>query len=190
LQNPAPDIILGCAKQDRRAQNALYNQYHSVLLGVCHRYVRSEDEAVGLLNLGFLKILNNIDKYNEELVFVAWAKRILINTIIDEFRKNKNHREQIKYQDFEEYHSFEGAVDFNFADQNLDIQHIYAFIQELPAVSRQVFNLSIIDGYTHAEIGKMIGIAEGTSKWHLSFARKFLMEKINKINNHIQHKTA
>ncbi len=190
MQNPTDDIILGCINQQRRAQNTLYNQFHSVLLSVCYRYVRSEDEAVALMNLGFLKILNNMERYNTELSFVAWAKRIVINTIIDEFRKNKNHREQIKYQEFEDFHDYAGLVDFNFADKNIDAEQIHGFINQLPNISKQVFNLSVIDGYTHIEIGKMLGIAEGTSKWHLSFARKFLIEKINKLNDNLKTKTA
>ena len=82
-------MLEACQRSDRKAQAALYKRCFSLLMGVCIRYVKQEDQAVALLNMGFLKILNNLDRYRSEVPFEAWARRIMINTVIDEYRKNK-----------------------------------------------------------------------------------------------------
>lgn len=142
------------------------------------RYRRSEDEAAEVLNTGFLKILNNLDKYNKDVPFEAWIRRIMINTLIDDFRKNRKVKELIEYTDFEHEEIFTESVDFNTADRMFDAEEIELLIQQLPPMSQKVFNLYAIDGYSHKEVGELLGISDGTSKWHLSFARKKLKEMI------------
>ena len=142
------------------------------------RYRKDESEAAAILNEGFLKILKNLDKYKSNVPFEAWIKRIMINTVIDEFRKNRKVRELIENTDFEDYHNHEGLVEMNTADLNFDAEQLEQMIKRLPPVSQKVFNLFAIDGYTHAEIGEMLGISVGTSKWHISSARKKLKEFI------------
>lgn len=177
-------LIQDCISQKRRAQSKLYEKYFSLLMSVCLRYAKSESEAVSLLNNGFLKILNNLEKYKPEVPFEAWIRRVMINSIIDEYRKNKKHKEHIVYKEFQDFESNEGLVNYNEADRLLDAEQIQGLIRRLPPVSQKVFNLSVVDGYNHREIGEILGIAEGTSKWHLSFARKSLQEMIRKsINN-------
>lgn len=179
--NINPQIIKGCKKQDRKAQSELYRLCFNVLMGVCIRYMRNEPDAVSVLNLGFLKILNNLDKHKPNVPFDAWIRRIMINTIIDEFRKSKKHREHMEYTDFEKGAYHEHFVDVNAADSKFDAEALEELIQQLPPVSRKVFNLYAIDGYTHKEIGKMLNISDGTSKWHLSFARKKLREMLTRV---------
>ena len=168
-----PKVIEGCLKQDRKAQEQLYHSCFQLLMGVCSRYYKQKDEAVAAMNMGFLKILNHLNSKKENVPFEAWIRRIMINTVIDEFRKNKRHKETIDYRDFEDtFNDCQELISYNEADRRFDAQAIEQLIRQLPPVSREVFNLYAIDGYTHKEIGEMLNISIGTSKWHVSFARK------------------
>jgi len=181
--NVSHQLIQDCKNGDRKAQFQLYKSCFNILMGVCMRYKKDEDEAASVLNIGFLKILNNLDKHRPEVPFEAWIRRIMINTVIDEFRKNRKVRELIEHTDFSESESYNKAVDYNTADQKFDAERLEAFIKRLPPVSQKVFNLFAIDGYSHKEIGEMLGISDGTSKWHLSSSRKKLQEMIQQAIN-------
>lgn len=159
-----------------RAEYRLYRLCFPLLMGICTRYRTNHDEAVAMVNEGFLKILLNLHSYRPDQPFEAWIRRIMINTLIDDFRRHHRYREHISLHDFQDWHDDDGLVDFNQADLDFDAAELEAMIHQLPPMSRKVFNLFAIDGYSHAEIGEMLGISEGTSKWHLSFARKKLQE--------------
>ena len=176
--NIPAQLISDCKKGDRRAQFQLYKSCFNTLMGVCIRYKKDESDASAVLNSGFLKILNNLDKYRAEVPFQAWIRRIMINTIIDEFRKNRKVRELIEHTDFEDFHNHQDLVEFNTADLNFEAEQLERMVKRLPPVSQKVFNLYAIDGYSHKEIGEMLDISDGTSKWHLSFSRKKLKEFI------------
>jgi len=176
--NISAQLISDCRKGDRRAQYLLYKSCFSVLMSVCLRYKKNKDDAAAVLNSGFMKILSNLDKYQDHVPFQAWIKRIMINTVIDDFRKNRKVRELIEHTDFEDFHGQDELVEFNTADLNFDAEQLEQMIKRLPPVSQKVFNLFAIDGFSHKEIGKILGISDGTSKWHLSFARKKLREWI------------
>ncbi|GAB4416584.1 MAG: sigma-70 family RNA polymerase sigma factor [Bacteroidia bacterium] len=173
-----PRLIAACKRSDRKAQAELYRHCYQVLMGVCMRYAGQKDEAVAALNLGFLKILDKLDTWQKGVPFEAWIRRIMINTLIDEFRRNRRYREQMSVVDFQEHTHMTTAIDYNEAEQRLDAAAIEAMIQTLPPMSRQVFNLFAIDGYSHREIATLCGISEGTSKWHVSFARKSMQDLI------------
>ena len=174
-------LINDCARGDRKAQFQLYKSCYPILMGTCLRYRKNQDEAAEVLNIGFMKILTNISKYKESVPFEAWIRRIMINTLIDDFRKNRKVKELIEYTDFEHEEIFTESVDFNTADQLFDAEQIELLIQKLPPMSQKVFNLYAIDGYSHKEIGDMLGISDGTSKWHLSSARKKLQELMHQM---------
>ncbi len=152
-------------------------------MGVCIRYKKDESEAASILNVGFLKILNNLNKYKSETPFEAWIRRIMINTIIDDFRKNRKVKELIEHTDFTDFDVTDSMIDFNLADQLFDADQLESFIKQLPPVSQKVFNLFAIDGYSHKEIGELLEITEGTSKWHLSSGRKKIREMMQKAIN-------
>ena len=171
-------LLQKCVDRDRKAQEELYKRCYPLLMAVSMRYCGDEADAAAALNLGFLKILNNIKKYREGVPFEAWIRRIMINTLIDEYRKNKKYKTMHKATDFDATHDFGEYIDYNKADEALDASDIEAMIRRLPAMSRQVFNLFALDGYSHKEIGKQLGISEGTSKWHVSFARKELKKML------------
>ena len=176
--NINPQLITDCKKGDRRAQFQLYQSCFSTLMGVCMRYKKDEAEAASILNVGFLKILKNLDKKESHVPFQAWIRRIMINTVIDEFRKNRKVRELIEHTDFEDFHNHNDLVELNVADLKFDAEELEMMIKKLPPVSQKVFNLFAIDGYSHKEISEMLGISIGTSKWHMSSARKKLKEYI------------
>lgn len=136
-----------------------------------------------MLNQAFLKILDNLDLLPGHVPFAAWAKRITINTLIDDFRKNRKVKELIASTSIHDLPEAQGGVDYNEADKQFDAEQLEGFIRQLPPMTSKVFNLFAIDGYPHTEISKMLDISEGTSRWHLASARKKLQEMIRNAMN-------
>ena len=176
--NIGHSLISLCREGDRKAQYQLYKECFPLLMGVCNRYHQNKDDAMASLNQGFLKIVTKLDTYKEDIPFVAWARRIMINTIIDDFRKHKKYHELHHMTSFEDEYDHINWTAHNDAELSLDADAILHLIRELPPMTREVFNLYAIDGYTHKEIGEKLNIAPGTSKWHVSAARKELQPKI------------
>jgi RNA polymerase sigma-70 factor (ECF subfamily) len=175
-----PQLIALCIKHDRKAEYELYRLSYSYLMSICMRYSRDKDSASEALNMGYLKILNSLQSYRPEIPFKACIRRIMINTLIDEYRKIKREREKVTY--VEEYFDSTDFSDVNEALGRLDYKHLLEQINILPEATRKVFNLFAIDGFSHKEIGEFLGISEGTSKWHLNAARQKLKEYIaNKV---------
>lgn len=175
-------LIRQCLKGKRKAQYDLYRVCFSFLLPVCMRYESNEEDARAMLNEGFLKILDNLKKYKTEVPFEAWCKRIMINTIIDNYRKNRRQSETIEYPDVNQ-NGEQLGVALNDAWQVLADEDLEKMLQALPANSRKVFNLYAIDGYSHKEISDKLGISTGTSKWHLSNARQKLQQTLKAMIN-------
>ena len=157
-----------------------------MLMPICFRYNSNEQDARAAYNTGFIKILKSIKKIDEDVNFNAWAKRIMVNSLIDEYRKNKKYNTQITKSDNERELDYFSEGHLNEAESNLGYANIMKLVQELPTVTAQVFNLYVIDGYAHKEIGEMLSMSEGTSKWHLSTARKMLREKLEWLEGHNQ----
>ncbi|WP_170254504.1 RNA polymerase sigma factor [Phaeodactylibacter luteus] len=174
------DLIQGCLKNDRRAQFALYKLCYPPLMAVCLRYRSNQADANSILNQAFLKILDHLDQLGEEVPFLPWAKRITINTLIDDFRKNRKVKELIALSDKPGEDLETAPVDYNEAEKQFDAEQLEAMVQQLPPVSAKVFNLFAIDGYNHAEIAALLDISEGTSRWHLSSARKKLKDMMSR----------
>ncbi len=161
-------LIEGCISNNRDAQEALYKQCYAELLRLCMRYLKDDDLAKDALNMGFLKVFNCIEEYNvAKGKFMPWIKTIMIRTCIDlqrkEFRLKQLHMQN---EVDEEIHP--SVFDKLYAED------ILLAIRKLPAATQAVFNLSVIDGYSHHEIGQMLAIGESTSRWHLSTAKKQL----------------
>lgn len=172
------DLIQQCKNHDRKGQNNLYKYCFAKLIKVCYRYASNKEDAVILFNNGFIKILNGLEKYDVDVPFDTWSKRIMLNSIIDEFRKNKKYKEQMVLKDWQGDDAQEQYIDENKADSKYDSEGIIKLIQNLAPATSKIFNLYAIDGYSHKEISEMLKISEGTSKWHLSEARRILREKI------------
>jgi RNA polymerase sigma factor (sigma-70 family) len=157
----------------------LYRLTYSYMMGICYRYVNSKEEAREMLNIGFTKMLYNLEKYKPEVPFKAWMRKVMINILIDEYRKEKKHHENVQYVD--EYTETTGYAELNDALVKMNVDQIHALIVKLPPVSQKVFNLFVIDGYSHKEIAALLNMSEGTSKWHLNFSRTKLKEMIQKL---------
>lgn len=174
-------LIKGCIKGKRKAQYALYRHCYTLLLPVCMRYQHNEEDARAILNEGFLKILDNLESYKPEIPFEAWCKRIMINTIIDEYRKTRNKPSTFDYQELGKKE--EVGISLNEAMEVLTADDLEKMLQCLPANSRKVFNLYAIDGYSHKEISEKLTISEGTSKWHVNNARHKLQQILKDMMN-------
>ena len=169
------EVIKGCCDGDRRSQNALYKRYFPLMSSIALRYYPNQDEAMHGLNFGFLKVLQNIENYNQQFALATWIRKILVNHFIDEFRKNNKYISTIHLKE-----SDEELIEYNAADLEMDADSLRAMLSNLPTVTGKVFNLFAIDGFKHKEISTMLKINEGTSKWHVSEARKLLKESILK----------
>ena len=167
------DLIKGCILNDRRVQELLYKQYCSSLMVLCRSYAKNDEDAVEVLQDGFLKIFQQIDSYdaNRSSIY-TWMRTIMIRTAIDFLRRQNKKNVAIEWK--EEHDSGIEAE----ALQRMSAQQILYMLQHLPATTRAVFNLYITEGYNHREIGELLKISEGTSKWHLSEARKSLQQMI------------
>lgn len=176
-------LLQDCINEKRRAQHELYRLCYSCMLSVCLRYEKNKEEAEFLLNKAFFKVLTNLDKYQDGVPFEAWIRRITINTVIDEYRKNKNNK--VDYVESPMDLAPVTVMDYNEADQHFDAEHLQNMIEQLPPVSKQVFNLYAIDGYNHKEIGEKLNMSEGTSKWHLNNARTKLKALLRKALNNV-----
>ena len=173
------DLITACINKEKRAEYELYKLTYSYLMSVSYRYTNSSDDAKEMVNIGFFKILTNLEKYKPGVPFKAWIRKVMVNVLIDQYRKEKKHVEHIHYVD--EYKEVADFSELNPVLAKMDIDQIHALIAKLPPVSQKVFNLYVIDGYSHKEIAEMLKMSVGTSKWHLSFSRGKLKEMITKI---------
>jgi len=174
------ELIARSMNDDRKAHYELYRVCYGVLMSVCMRYGKSQEEGAELLNIGFLKIVKNLHQYKSHVPFEAWIRRIMINTIISEYHKENRHKKHVdsNVQDFER---LDTGSDLNLGESNLDIEVIMKALNLLPDTSRKVINMFVFDGLSHDEISTELGISQGTSKWHLHEARKRLRLLLEKM---------
>lgn len=165
------ELVTLCCKQDRKGQEMLFKMFSSKMLGVCSRYADSSEEAEDILQEGFIKIFQKMDTFRSQGSLEGWMKRIMVNTALDSFRKNKNLRYQI---DIESIEYTSGEIPSVMG--TMGAKELLKLIKTMPAGFRTVFNLYAIEGYTHKEIGEMLGITESTSKSQYSRARVFLQK--------------
>ena len=136
------------------------------MMATCMRYANGEEEAIEMLNMGFLKVFNAIGQYQSKGSFEGWIRRIMINTSLEQIRRNLRYKQAMNFDS-----EVEPIIGGEVTD-NLLMEDVYKIIQQLPLDNRTVFSLYFVDGYTHKEIGEMLGIPVGTSKWQLSEAKK------------------
>lgn len=171
-------LISDCIAQKRVAQHRLFKSYYGFMMSIALRYAHDEEEAQDMLNEGFMKVFSNLEKYKQTGSFEGWMRRVMVNTALDYLRRNSHHYETLPYDEISEQ-DIEIQVE-NSAMQNLTYNELMLCIQKLPTMSRNVFNLYVFDNYSHAEIAEMLGMKEGTSHWHLNFARNKLKEEIKR----------
>ncbi|HTE01368.1 MAG TPA: sigma-70 family RNA polymerase sigma factor [Mucilaginibacter sp.] len=167
------ELVKRCKAGERKAQELLYKQFASKMLGVCTRYATDKMEAEDMLQNGFIKVFKKLDDFRGEGSFEGWVRRIMVHCSIEYYRK---HHKMMQVVDLEES-GHEPSVNA-VAASNLDAKDLMALIQRLSPGYRMVFNLYAIEGYSHKEIGEIMGMTEGASKSQLSRARGILKEQI------------
>lgn len=173
--NITVELISECANNDRKAQETLYEVCFRFLMPLCMRYNTNEEDARATFNIGFMKILKNIGSIEPEIgSFIAWSRRIMNNTLIDEYRKNKNYKERVTSREHDRELEFHSNNTSNQAYNDFNENSVLRLLEYLKPATKQVFVLYVIEGYNHREISDLLKMSEGTSKWHLSTARKEL----------------
>lgn len=168
------NIIKQCIKEDRKAQKELYKLYYSKMMNVCYRYAKNTDDAQDLLQDGFVKVFSHLKSYDFKGSFEGWIRKIMVNTAIDFYRKNKG----IYFVEDEDNFIIETSR-VESADSiysNFGVEEIMQSIQQLSPVYKTVFNMYVIDGFSHKDIAEQLNISEGTSKSNLSKAKQNLQE--------------
>lgn len=165
----------GCKAGDRKMQELLYRQTSSKMLAVCMRYAKDRMEAEDVLQLGYIKIFQKIKEYRGDGSFEGWIRRVMVNTAIESYRKNLSSLNVVEIDEAYE----QPSTGFDFG--TLGMQDLMKVIQKLADGYRMVFNMYVIEGYSHKEIAETLGISEGASKSQLSRARAILKEEITKM---------
>ena len=173
------ELIKRCIQEDRRAQELFYKQCYAQFIGTAYRYSNGKEQAVHFFNLGFVNILLNLKKYNTENPFDYWAKRVLINTILNELKKEKREYELVQPTENISEHTRTTWDEEEDAIIREKIDLIKEKANLLPPMTKNVFNLYTIDGYKHHEIASLLNINENTSMWHYSDAKKKLRKMLD-----------
>ncbi|HVW96568.1 MAG TPA: sigma-70 family RNA polymerase sigma factor [Mucilaginibacter sp.] len=172
------ELIKRCKSRERKAQELLYKQFASKMLGVCLRYAADRMEAEDMLQNGFIKVFGKIEDYRGEGSFEGWIRRIMVHSSIEYYRKHHKMMQLVDIDDAAGQASTEAL-----ATSKLAAEDLMALVQQLAPGYRIVFNLYAIEGYSHKEIAEMTGITEGASKSQLSRARSVLKEQVKKMEN-------
>ena len=174
------NCIEGCKHNKRIYQNKIYVAFYDYAMSICFKYSNDKEDAVEIINDGFLKIFREIYNYkplSEDIAFgfTSWLRRIMINTAIDHYRKNKNNA---IFKDLNDEQTNVTAGEEKDILANISYNELIKIVQELSPAYRIVFNLYAIEGMTHKEVGQHLNISEGTSKSNFAKARAFLQNKL------------
>lgn len=178
-------LITGCINNNRKAQEELYFKYKDVLFSLCLKYCENFTKAEDHLHDSFMLIFKKISTYKDKGSFEGWMKRIVINTAIDKFKKEK----KVKTTTINDNLTSISDTVIDDNKLNLPLDLLMSFIQELPNQYRYVFNLYQLDNHTHKEIAELLNISEGTSKSNLHRAKIILKKRIEVFNQLNLHNT-
>jgi RNA polymerase sigma factor (sigma-70 family) len=171
-------LVKECLKHNPAAQRELYECYARTMLGVCYRYTKSVDDAEDILQDGFVKVFTGLSQYKFEGDLGAWIRRIMVNTALNFLKKNSRYRSEMVFTEQVPLHPV--------ADDNpvmdMEAKELAELIRQLPPGYQTIFNLHAIEGYSHVEIGAMLGISDGTSRSQYARARGLLISWIEKKN--------
>jgi len=166
------DLLEGCIRGDRKMQHELYDRFAPKMYGVCLRYAANTEEAEDILQESFIKVFKKIASFRKEGSFEGWIRRIFVNTAIEHYRK------KIYLQPITEHE--ESTVEGGYLSvlDNLAEKDIISLVQQLSPGYRTVFNMYVVEGYSHKQIAEQLGISEGTSKSQLSRAKQILQDLV------------
>lgn len=183
--------IEACVLNKRESQKVIYSSFYGFAMAICDRYANKQEDSVEILNDGFLKIFKELHRYSPAYAdvvssFKGWLRKIMVYTAIDHFRKNQKHQMVTQLENV----VYQMATVSEDAIAKLSYEEIIRAIQDLSPAYRTVFNLFVIEGLSHEEIGNQLGVSIGTSKSNLSKARKQLQKILFKQNEIIVAKNA
>jgi RNA polymerase sigma factor (sigma-70 family) len=173
------ELIHGCIRNERSAQEKMYKLFYPRMMSVVRRYIDSEGQAEEVLNNGFLRAFQKVGQYTFQGSFEGWLRKIVFHAVSDYVKQNMQYSNKVVLVEKDQY------VHKDHADK-LYYDQLLKMVDSLPGATKVVFNMYVMDGYSHKEIGKMLDISEGTSKWHLSEGRRVLKDKIEKMQLHIK----
>lgn len=175
------EIIEGCIRGERNCQQKIYESFYGTMMGLCLRYTKDKDDALDVLQDGFIKVFLNLKHFGNKGSLEGWMRKIMVNTAIDFYRRNKK---SLLFADSEyvEKNAEEVTEENNNEEEFLSISasEIMEAVQQLTPAYRTVFNMYVVDGYTHKEIAEQLGINEGTSKSNFAKAKKNLKKVLAK----------
>lgn len=167
------ELVEGCVRNDRWSQELLYRRFFPTMLRMCYRYAHNQEEAMEILNTGFLRVFKKVHTFNFSGSLEGWIRRIIFHSIADYYRQNDRKVHFLSIED-RDAPTQQGPLD------DLYFEDIINLVDQLPDASRDVFWLYAVEGFTHVEIAEKTGISVGTSKWHLSNARKLMKELLQR----------
>lgn len=167
-------IIGCCARNERSAQEKLYKMFHSRMMSVAVRYTNDRSQAEDIVNMGFLKCFQKIEKFTFQGSFEGWLRKIVLRTALDTLRSNEKYNDKTVFVEKEEFIERDHG-------ERMYYDQLIQLVNTLPKTTKLVFNLSVMEGLQHKEIAEILGMSEGTSKWHLSEGRRILKEKIEQL---------
>jgi len=170
------NLIKRCLKNEARAQEELYKKYARKMYGVCLRFAKNKPDADDILQDSFIKVFSNLRDFRFTGSFEGWIRRIVTTTAINFYKKNIRQMQELDINEMEETLQLE-----EIGDQNVEKEELMQFMQELPDVNRIIFNLFVMEGFSHKEIAEKLQIPENTSKSHLHRAKHDLQKKILKL---------
>ena len=173
-------MIQGCVDNNRKSQEFLYKQHYTTLRNVVKKYTQKDEEIDEILNDGYLRIFKCLHQYKYQGSFEGWMRIIMCHAVSDYFKRNKKYQNNIVLSDIITNLKTEQEKIHN----EINNKQILQLIETLPPVIAGVIKLNI-DGLKHREIGEILGITSGTSKWHLCTGRQKLKEKLNALNSYI-----
>jgi len=171
-------LVKDCLKEKPAAQKALYEHFAGPMLGVCYRYTKSISDAEDVLQEGFIKVFKNLKQYKFEGEFGGWVRRIMVTTAINYLKKNTRYQSELLYTDD---HLHVVSTD-DHPEIKMQAKELAELIRQLPTGYQTIFNLHAVEGYSHVEIGKILGIHEGTSRSQYSRARALLINWLEQKN--------
>lgn len=175
------ELVKNCLKGNARAQKDLYDHFAAFLFGICYRYTKSAADAEDVLQDGFVKIFHNLHRYRHEGELAAWMRRIMVNTALNYLKQHKRYASELSYDEISLH-----PVSAENPQVNLQTKELANLIRQLPTGCQTIFNLHAVEGYTHVEIGEMLGIHEGTSRSQYARARGMMITWIEKRNEHLK----
>ncbi|MCH2223191.1 MAG: RNA polymerase sigma factor [Crocinitomicaceae bacterium] len=169
-------IVDKCVEGDQMAQRKLFEMFAPKMLGVCLRYAKNREQAEDVLQDGFVKVFTKIKAYKKEGSLEGWIRRIMVNTSLDQIRKNAKFMNNVSMNDIDYKVEFDGQILSSLMEEDL-----LNLIKDMPVGYRMVFNMFAIEGYSHKEIAEKLSISENTSKSQYSRAKAYLRIKIEEL---------